>query len=318
MDSGVPCITPAYHSRTSCQCSETACVAPIRLPYDPAGGVSRCAARRRLGAPAARSRAARDGGDRHEPAPGRRVVGHLPASGLPAAQIRSRARRRASGSSAGCRRPVLRAVAAEHGYSGLAVFGSSARHQARPDSDIDLLLEAPDGTSTFGFSRFKHLLEQILGREIDLIERGGLKPVVDDDIRREAVLLWRNARQPRSCSTSRAGSSASTRSPDAAKDSYLEDALLQEIGDSLTAKLAEAANQTLPPDGVEWALVANRNFASDLPAWRSSLETSVHPSSHCHRTRRRLASTARVAECSGRALRSGTGSDAGRWRSGRR
>lgn len=85
--------------------------------------------------------------------------------------------------------PILKAVAAEHGYSGLAVLGSAARHQARPDSDIDLLVEAPDGTSTFGFIRFKQLLEQILGREIDLVERGGLKPGLDDDIRREAVLL---------------------------------------------------------------------------------------------------------------------------------
>lgn len=85
--------------------------------------------------------------------------------------------------------PILKAVAAEHGYSGLAVFGSAARHQARPDSDIDLLVEAPDGTSTFGFIRFKQLLEQILGREIDLVERRGLKPGLDDDIRREAVLL---------------------------------------------------------------------------------------------------------------------------------
>src|SRR4051794_15321959 len=47
--------------------------------------------------------------------------------------------------------PILKAVAAEHGYVGFAVFGSAARHQARPDSDIDLLVEAPDGTSTFGF-----------------------------------------------------------------------------------------------------------------------------------------------------------------------
>jgi uncharacterized protein len=85
--------------------------------------------------------------------------------------------------------PILKEVAAELGYSGLSVFGSAARHQARPDSDIDLLVEAPAGTSTFGFIRFKQLIEQILGREIDLVERGGLKPGLDDDIRREAMLL---------------------------------------------------------------------------------------------------------------------------------
>lgn len=84
--------------------------------------------------------------------------------------------------------PVLRALAAEQGYKRLAVFGSVARGDARPDSDIDLLVEAPEGTSTFGFLRFKELIEQVLGREIDLVSYGGLKPI-DDDIRRDAVLL---------------------------------------------------------------------------------------------------------------------------------
>lgn len=85
--------------------------------------------------------------------------------------------------------PILKALAADHGYTRLSVFGSVARRQARPDSDIDLIVEAPDGTSTFGFIRFKQLIEQVLGREIDLIDYGGLKPRLDDDIRREAVLL---------------------------------------------------------------------------------------------------------------------------------
>ncbi len=85
--------------------------------------------------------------------------------------------------------PILKALAAERGYSRLAVFGSVARHQARRDSDIDLLVEAPEGTSSFGFNRFKQLIEQVLGREIDLVSHGGLKAKLGDDIRREAVLL---------------------------------------------------------------------------------------------------------------------------------
>lgn len=85
--------------------------------------------------------------------------------------------------------PVLKALATERAYTRLAVFGSVARHQARQDSDIDLLVEAPEGTSSFGFIRFKQLIEQVLGREIDLVSYGGLKPKLDDDIRREAVLL---------------------------------------------------------------------------------------------------------------------------------
>lgn len=85
--------------------------------------------------------------------------------------------------------PVLKALAAEWGYGKLAVFGSVARKEARRDSDIDLVVETPPGTGSFGFVRFKALLEQVLGRGIDLVDYGGLKPRIDDDIRREAVLL---------------------------------------------------------------------------------------------------------------------------------
>ena len=85
--------------------------------------------------------------------------------------------------------PILKALAAEHGYSRLSVFGCVARHEARKDSDIDLLVETSEGTSSFDFVSLKPLIEHVLGREIDLVSYGGLKAKLDDDIRREAVLL---------------------------------------------------------------------------------------------------------------------------------
>ncbi len=85
--------------------------------------------------------------------------------------------------------PILKELAGEYGYARLAVFGSVARGEARQDSDIDLLVEAPSETSSFGFVTFKQLIEQVLGRDIDLVSYGGLKPRIDDDIRRDAVLL---------------------------------------------------------------------------------------------------------------------------------
>jgi predicted nucleotidyltransferase len=85
--------------------------------------------------------------------------------------------------------PILTELAAECGYSRLAVFGSLARGQATRESDIDLLVQAPEGTSTFDFLRFRQLIENVLGHQVDLVSYGGLKPAVDDDIRREAVLL---------------------------------------------------------------------------------------------------------------------------------
>lgn len=85
--------------------------------------------------------------------------------------------------------PVLRSLAAERGYERLAVFGSVVRGEARQDSDIDLIVDAPPGTSSFAFIRFKQLVEQTVGREVDLISYGGLARALDDDIRRDAVLL---------------------------------------------------------------------------------------------------------------------------------
>lgn len=85
--------------------------------------------------------------------------------------------------------PVLKALAAENGYSRLAIFGSVARHQASMDSDIDFLVEAPEETSSFDFVSFKQLIERVLGRKVDLVSYGGLKAGLDDDIRREAVPL---------------------------------------------------------------------------------------------------------------------------------
>lgn len=85
--------------------------------------------------------------------------------------------------------PVLRTLAAERGFSRLAVFGSIARGEAKPDSDIDLLVESPAGISSFDFLRFKRILEEVLGRPLDLVDYGGLKPGLDDDIRRDAAPL---------------------------------------------------------------------------------------------------------------------------------
>lgn len=85
--------------------------------------------------------------------------------------------------------PVLTALAGERGYERLGVFGSVARSDARQDSDIDLIVKAPAGTSSFEFLSFKQLIEQVLGREVDMISYGGLLPTTGDDIRRDAMLL---------------------------------------------------------------------------------------------------------------------------------
>lgn len=85
--------------------------------------------------------------------------------------------------------PILVDVARSKGFDRLAVFGSVARGHARPDSDIDLLVEAPAGSAIKELVELRDTFGEILGRPVDLITYGGLKDVIDDDIRSEAVLL---------------------------------------------------------------------------------------------------------------------------------
>jgi predicted nucleotidyltransferase len=85
--------------------------------------------------------------------------------------------------------PILKQIAAERGFTDLAVFGSVARQQARQDSDIDLLVAARAGTSISDLVALQELIEAVLGRHVDVVSYGGLRPGIDDDVRREAVPL---------------------------------------------------------------------------------------------------------------------------------
>lgn len=85
--------------------------------------------------------------------------------------------------------PLLTLLAEERGFTRLGIFGSVARHRARQDSDIDLLVQPPPDTSIGDLLALRQIFEQILGRPVDLVTYGGLQPGRDDDILREAVLL---------------------------------------------------------------------------------------------------------------------------------
>ena len=75
------------------------------------------------------------------------------------------------------------------GIAGLWVFGSVARGEARPDSDIDLVaeLEPAARVSLTGLASLRADLADLLGAPVDLAEWGILRPPVLDRARREAV-----------------------------------------------------------------------------------------------------------------------------------
>ena len=81
------------------------------------------------------------------------------------------------------------AAAAAHGVQNLRVFGSVARGEERPDSDVDLLADLPPGLSLFGLGRVEADLEAILGSRVDLIPAADLKPGVRARVERDLVAL---------------------------------------------------------------------------------------------------------------------------------
>ena len=85
--------------------------------------------------------------------------------------------------------PIMVDVARTRGFDRLDVFGSVARRQARPDSDIDLLVEPPADVGIKDVLALRDAFQAILGRPVDLVTYGGLREGLDEDIRREAVLL---------------------------------------------------------------------------------------------------------------------------------
>ena len=83
----------------------------------------------------------------------------------------------------------LVAAAAAHGVTNLRVFGSVARGEDRPDSDVDLLADFPPGLSLFGLGRLQADLEGILGSGVDLIPAAGLKPSVRERVEPDLIKL---------------------------------------------------------------------------------------------------------------------------------
>jgi predicted nucleotidyltransferase len=69
----------------------------------------------------------------------------------------------------------------------LSIFGSVARGEARPDSDVDVLVEFAHPVGLFEFIGLQQYLESLLGRKVDLGTLRSLKPRVRDRVLQEAV-----------------------------------------------------------------------------------------------------------------------------------
>lgn len=80
------------------------------------------------------------------------------------------------GMALGEKRAELLRLAKRHGVKHVSVFGSLARGEASPGSDVDFLVDVEEGRSLFDLIAFKLDAEDLLGREVDVVTRAGLSP----------------------------------------------------------------------------------------------------------------------------------------------
>jgi predicted nucleotidyltransferase len=86
------------------------------------------------------------------------------------------------------RNDILR-LASQHGAHHVRVFGSVARGEAGPASDIDLLVQMDSGRSLLDLIGLTQELESILQRKVDVLTDEGLSPYLKERIQAEAVPL---------------------------------------------------------------------------------------------------------------------------------
>jgi uncharacterized protein len=87
------------------------------------------------------------------------------------------------------KRDDIKRIAARHGAYNLRVFGSVARGEAGPESDIDILIDVGPTTSSWFPAGLILDLEDLLGRRVEVVTEKALNPELRDHVLREAIPL---------------------------------------------------------------------------------------------------------------------------------
>ena len=87
---------------------------------------------------------------------------------------------------------AIRALCGQYRVRELFVFGSAATGKMRPDSDIDLLVEfQPEaGADLVDHAGLMLDLSRLLGRNVDLVSKRGLKPLIRASVLEQARLVY--------------------------------------------------------------------------------------------------------------------------------
>jgi len=81
-------------------------------------------------------------------------------------------------------------ILVNHGIKRILVFGSYARNEATPESDLDLIVDFPEGTSLLDHVGMEMELSEALNMKIDLLSRNGISPYIKDIVLNEAIVIY--------------------------------------------------------------------------------------------------------------------------------
>jgi uncharacterized protein len=87
------------------------------------------------------------------------------------------------------KRALIASLARAHGARSVSLFGSAARGEERPDSDIDFLVELEPGRSLVDVIGLENDLSDVFGRRVDVVAKQAAKPRVVAGARRDAVRI---------------------------------------------------------------------------------------------------------------------------------
>ena len=80
-------------------------------------------------------------------------------------------------------------IARKHKADKVYVFGSCARKEETPESDVDFLVELQKEASLFDLMDLQDEYEALLNCKVDVVSRRGLNPYLRDNVLSEAVVL---------------------------------------------------------------------------------------------------------------------------------
>ena len=83
----------------------------------------------------------------------------------------------------------LEEIQRRYGVTRIGLFGSFARGEDQSASDVDILVDFATPVDFFTFLELKEYLETILDREVDLVTKNALKPLIKDSILSQVTYL---------------------------------------------------------------------------------------------------------------------------------